>query len=203
MEKHVVCHKWWQKMFWGLFDACLANAYVCWRSVAPAKRTHIEFMHEVHQALVNNTFDEANCWGNKITPPPRVQQKVEKVFTTPKKKRVATATTPTAAGIVLPATATLSPNLLRNHGLTQYSSTERYAKELQHNLKTARKGNRAVQKRCRVCLKDKKPNVFSTWCCVACNYAFLCHSDKRDCFVRHHCALNNAVENEVKKVRFN
>jgi hypothetical protein len=69
LEKHVVCHKWWQKMFWGLFDACLANAYVCWKSVAPTKRTHIDFMHEVHQALVNNTFDEANCWGNKITPP--------------------------------------------------------------------------------------------------------------------------------------
>ena len=65
----------------------VANAFVCWRSVAPAKRTHIEFMHELHQALVNNCFDEANTWGNKVTPPPAVREKVEKVVHIPTSKR--------------------------------------------------------------------------------------------------------------------
>ena len=107
LEKHIVCPKWWQKMFWGLFDACVANAFVCWRSVAPTKRTHIQFMHDLHQALVNNCFDETNSWGNKINPPPAVQVKVDKVFNTPTSKRARAVSravsTPTASGIILPA----------------------------------------------------------------------------------------------------
>jgi hypothetical protein len=63
LEAVTHCHKWWQKLFWGLIDGALVNAYICWRSVDPTRRTHVKFMLAVHQALVNNTLDETGTWG--------------------------------------------------------------------------------------------------------------------------------------------
>ena len=59
------CHKWWQKCFWGIIDGALVNAYICWRSVDPSRRTHMKFMLSIHQALVNNQWDTAGTWGPK------------------------------------------------------------------------------------------------------------------------------------------
>ena len=56
------CHKWWQKCFWGLVDGALVNAFICWRSVDPSRRTHMKFMLSLHQALVNNQFDTTGTW---------------------------------------------------------------------------------------------------------------------------------------------
>ena len=38
------CHKWWHKCFWGIMDGALVNAFICWRSVDPKRRTHMRFM---------------------------------------------------------------------------------------------------------------------------------------------------------------
>ena len=51
------------KYFWALMDAAVANAYLCWKSVDPKKRTHYEFMELLHDGIVNNKFDTMGSWG--------------------------------------------------------------------------------------------------------------------------------------------
>ena len=70
LESTSHCHKWRQKCFWGLIDGALVNAYICWRSVDPSRRTHMKFMLSIHQALVNNQWDTLGTWGAKSLLPP-------------------------------------------------------------------------------------------------------------------------------------
>ena len=70
------CHKWWQKCFWGLIDGALVNAFICWRSVDPKRRSHMRFMTAIHQALVNNDFDTTGTWGPKSLMSPDVSRRM-------------------------------------------------------------------------------------------------------------------------------
>jgi hypothetical protein len=57
-EREIVSHKWWVRLFWGLSDAALANAYIIWKHYHLEREcTRDEFMGLLHEGLLGNGLD--------------------------------------------------------------------------------------------------------------------------------------------------
>jgi hypothetical protein len=192
MERHIVCHKWWQKYFWGLMDCALSNAYICWKSVAPSKRSHQRFFELLHDGLVNNTFDTTGTWG-LINPKVRihVSKTPLKVLDPPK-----TPSTPLRQLSVAEkyAAAAFSPSDTEGHGLVLWGATSEYKHVVKHR---GRKGTSQARKRCAQCKLEGRPDVFTSWVCPPCNNVFLCDR-KRNCYQHWHQRLNRNVKDCTK-----
>ena len=143
------CHKWWQKCFWGIIDGALVNAFICWRSVDPSRRTHMRFMTGVHQALVNNRWDTIGHWGARSLQSPDVTRRQKKF-----KGKYVNKTPPTPVTIIptvkSPTGVTHELVLLNKTALHQNMIRR---KEVKPNAK--------AEKRCVQCKKDGRQNMFS------------------------------------------
>lgn len=57
-EREIVSFKWWVRLFWGLMDGALSNAFIIWKSFHPEKEcTRMEFMLSMHEGLMENGLD--------------------------------------------------------------------------------------------------------------------------------------------------
>ena len=157
------CHKWWQNCFWGIIDGALVNAFICWRSVDPSRRTHMRFMTGVHQALVNNQWDTIGHWGARSLQSPDVTRRQKKF-----KGKYVNKTPPTPVTIIptvkSPTGVTHELVLLNKTALHQNMIRR---KEVKPNAK--------AEKRCVQCKKDGRQNVFTKWVCLGCGYIPLCN----------------------------
>ena len=180
------CHKWWQKCFWGLIDGALVNAFICWRSVDPSRRSHMRFMTAVHQGLVNNQWDTLGHWGARSLQSPDVIRRVKKF-----KGRYAAKTPPTPITIV---PAVKSPTNV-THELVLFKTTAKYQNMIRR--KELPKTNRA-QTRCVQCRTEGRKDVFTKWVCMGCGYLPLCNAKTKrkvhyDCFKKYHAAKKLAI----------
>ena len=180
------CHKWWQKCFWGLIDGALVNAFICWRSVDPSRRSHMRFMTAVHQGLVNNQWDTLGHWGARSLQSPEVIRRVKKF-----KGRYAAKTPPTPVTIV---PVVKSPTNV-THELVLFKTTAKYLNMIRR--KELPKTNRA-QTRCVQCRTEGRKDVFTKWVCMGCGYLPLCNAKTKrkvhyDCFKKYHAAKKLAI----------
>ena len=181
MERHVICQKWWQKYFWGIFDMAVTNAYICWKSVDVKRRSHEQFIEELHKGLVNNCFDVSNSWGITDVPPPLTR--------TPKKVKNTIQLTPQLE---------LSPQIVREHKLVAYKSTLEYAYAIKSKSTKPRK---RFTKRCQQCLSEKIPDNFTSFVCTGCNHTWLCNVNSRNCFVKWHVQMAEKVKMERLRIQ--
>ena len=176
LEAVTHCHKWWQKLFWGLIDGALVNAYICWRSVDPARRTHMKFMLSVHQALVHNTFDTTGTWGALATRDP---------ITAARNKKTPSPATPPHPIVMLPKVT--SPGNVK-HELVVLSKTKYWQNKIRRReVKANTRGNT----RCVYCRKQGRKDQFTKWACAGCGFVPLCNTktkrkQSQDCFKRYH-----------------
>lgn len=57
-EREIISHKWWCRLFWGLLDGAIANAFIVWKQFHPEKEfTRDEFMLQLHEGLLGNSLD--------------------------------------------------------------------------------------------------------------------------------------------------
>ena len=170
------CHKWWQKCFWGLIDGAIVNAYICWRSVDPARRTHVKFMLAVHQALVHNSFDSTGTWGALAFREPASIRKL---------KQTPSPSTPPHPIIMLPKVT--SPGQVK-HELVVLAKTKFWQNKVRRREV---KSNTRANSRCVFCLKQGRKNSFTKWACAGCGFLPLCNlktkrKQNEDCFRKHH-----------------
>ena len=179
MEATSHCHKWWQKCFWGLIDGAFVNAFLCWRSVDPSRRTHMRFMLAVHQALVNNQWDTLGHWGPNSLRPPEVIRRQKKF------KGTYVNQTPPAPVPIIPTIK--SPTNVK-HELVLLSSTTHWQNKIRR--KEVPK-NKKASLRCVQCKAEGRPDSFSKFVCLGCGYVPLCNDEtkrkiKHNCFHRYH-----------------
>ena len=175
LEAVTHCHKWWQKLFWGLIDGALVNAYICWRSVDPTRRTHVKFMLAVHQALVNNTFDETGTWGAVSMREPQ----------TAAKRKTPSPATPPHPIVMLPKVT--SPGAVK-HELVVLAKTKYWQNKIRRREV---KANTRANTRCVYCRKQGRKDQFTKWACAGCGFVPLCNvktkrKQTQDCFQRFH-----------------
>ena len=173
------CHKWWQKCFWGLIDGAIVNAYICWRSVDPARRTHVKFMLAVHQALVHNSFDTTGTWGALAF---REPVSIRRLKQTP-----SPATPPHP--IIMMSKIT-SPGQVK-HELVVLAKTKFWQNKVRRREV---KSNRRANSRCVYCLKQGRKNSFTKWACAGCGFVPLSNlktkrKQDEDCFRKHHVMI--------------
>ena len=173
IEKFSTCHKWWEKGFMGFLDIALTAAFVCWNFLNPRKNSHEKFMKEVHQAFMNNTWDETGTWGIPDVVPERISKKGIPVRT-PLKVRIDQC-------------AVSSPILSNEHVLVKMVQTALW----EHKLNSKEVGpKQTARKRCQQCLNEKRPEAKTSYVCVQCNYTYLCKpgnsKNNFDCFRRWH-----------------
>ena len=178
LEAVTHCHKWWQKLFWGLIDGAIVNAYICWRSVDPARRTHMKFMLAIHQALVNNTMDTTGTWGAMALRDP-VNLRRQKL--TPE----ITTKTPPRPIIMVPKLQ--SPGQVQ-HELVVLSKTKFWQNKIRRREVAA---NKRANTRCVYCRQQGHKDSFTKWACVGCGFTPLCNVKtkrkyKQDCFLKYH-----------------
>ena len=179
IENVTHCHKWWQKCFWGLIDGALVNAYICWRSIDPSRRTHMKFMLSIHQGLVHNTFDTTGTWGAVAFRDPAYKPK--RTPTTP-----ATAATPPRPIVMMPKIT--SPGQVK-HELVVLTKTTYWQNKIRRR---EIKANKRANSRCVHCRKQGRKDSFTKWVCVGCQFVPLCNSktkrsvNKQDCFAKYH-----------------
>ena len=175
LEAVTHCHKWWQKLFWGLIDGALVNAYICWRSVDPTRRTHVKFMLAVHQALVNNSFDETGTWGAVSMREPQ----------TAAKRKTPSPATPPHPIVMLPKVT--SPGAVK-HELVVLAKTKYWQNKIRRREV---KANTRANTRCVYCRKQGRKDQFTKWACAGCGFVPLCNvktkrKQTQDCFQRFH-----------------
>ena len=173
IEKFSTCHKWWEKGFMGFLDIALTAAFVCWNFLNPRKNSHEKFMKEVHQAFMNNTWDETGTWGIPDVVPERISKKGIPVRT-PLKVRIDQC-------------AVSSPILSNEHVLVKMVQTALW----KHKVNSKEVGpKQTARKRCQQCLNEKRPEAKTSYVCVQCNYTYLCKpgnsKNNFDCFRRWH-----------------
>jgi hypothetical protein len=55
MEREIVSHKWWMRLFFGLLDGAVTNAYIIWKGFHPDEDvTRMEFVLALHEGLMDN-----------------------------------------------------------------------------------------------------------------------------------------------------
>jgi len=180
------CHKWWQKCFWGIIDGALVNAFICWRSVDPSRRTHMRFMLSIHQALVNNQWDSVGTWGAKSLLSPDVVRKTAK-----QKGRRAPKTPPTPITLI---PTVKSPTGVQ-HELVLLSETAHWKNMIRR--KEVPK-NKKASHRCWQCKKEGRRNSFTKFVCVGCGYLPLCNPKwkrkvKQNCFQQYHAVKRISI----------
>jgi len=173
------CHKWWQKCFWGIIDGALVNAFICWRSVDPKRRSHMRFLAAIHQALVNNDFDHTGTWGPKSLMAPEVSRRLARK--SPGKHTYS----PKNPIVMLPKVQ--SPGNVK-HELVVMSKTKMWLNKIRRK---EIKANAKANKRCVQCKLDGKPDSFTKWVCLGCGYIYLCNAKTKrkgnqDCFAKYH-----------------
>jgi hypothetical protein len=179
IENVTHCHKWWQKCFWGLIDGALVNAYICWRSVDPSRRTHMKFMLSIHQGLVHNTFDTTGTWGAVAFRDPVYKPK--RTPATP-----ATAATPPRPIVMMPKIT--SPGQVK-HELVVLTKTTYWQNKIRRR---EIKANKRANSRCVYCRKQGRKDSFTKWVCVGSQFIPICNSktkrsvNKQDCFAKYH-----------------
>jgi hypothetical protein len=184
LERHVVNHKWWKKYFWALMDAAIANAFLCWKSVDPKKRSHYDFMELLHDGMVSNKFDTLGSWGLvPLALPKKAKIHVPK---TPSKKPAA------QSAEELAHTQVLSPTITDHHIHISWKNTAEY------QLGVRTKGinpKSKPRKRCMQCKEDGVPDKWSYYVCTGCNNTFLCRGP---CFTRWHTRLAKTIKHGLK-----
>ena len=170
------CHKWWQKCFWGIIDGAIVNAYICWRSVDPARRTHVKFMLQVHQALVHNAFDTTGTWGAVALQDPVSIRRL---------KQTISPATPPHPIIMMPKIT--SPGQVK-HELVVLAKTKFWQNKIRRR---EIKSNTRANSRCVYCLKQGRKDSFTKWACAGCSFVPLCNTKTKrkqneDCFRKHH-----------------
>ena len=186
------CHKWWQKCWWGLVDGALVNAFICWRSVDPKRRTHMKFMLSIHQALVNNQFDTTGTWGPNALKDPVLK---------PRARKDQTPKSPNKPIVMMPKIT--SPTQVK-HELVVLTKTKFWQNKLRRR---EIKSNKRANKRCVYCRQEGRKDSFTKWVCAGCGFVPLCNiktkrSIKQDCFRKYHEQLRIEVligQREVKR----
>ena len=164
------------------------NAFICWRSVDPSRRSHMRFMTAIHQALVNNQYDTLGHWGPKSLQSPDVVRRQKKF-----KGKYQAKTPPTPITIVPPVKSPTFHSV--KHELLLLSKTAHWQNQVRRKEipKTKRASLRCVQ-----CRKDGRPNIFTKWVCAGCSYLPLCNPKwkrkvKANCFERYHAIKKIAI----------
>jgi hypothetical protein len=143
-------------------------------------------MELLHEGMVLNTFDEDGTWG--------LQTQGAKVYETPQKKRKSAAPTSFHG---LPERRMMSPKFAMAHHLQLWRETTSFKKLEASNKKPRPRG------RCRQCLADGRPDVFTSYVCHACNDLFLCNEDgsqkkqKHECFRRWHVDIERKTKDSL------
>ena len=157
-------------------DGALVNAFICWRSVDPKRRTHMKFMLAIHQGLVNNSFDTTGSWGAVALREPVVMPRAKKEYT---------RKSPIKPIVMMPKVT--SPTLLK-HELVVVTKTEFWKKQVRRRLI---KGTKKGFKRCVFCRQEGRKDSFTKWVCTGCGFLPLCNvktkrTSKQDCFTTYH-----------------
>ena len=90
--------------------------------------------------------------------------------------------------VTLPNETVLSPTIREKYVLVKVADTTQY--------KWGRKGKKATpgkrvrhQKRCSMCKKEERKNIFTTWVCCACINITLC--EEQACFAKWHSDMDS------------
>lgn len=58
LEQGLVGWKWWHRLWWGLFDGAIVNAFIIWKHFHPEpEATRTEFMIQLQEEMIKNTLD--------------------------------------------------------------------------------------------------------------------------------------------------
>ena len=139
----------------------------------------MRFMTAIHQALVNNDFDNTGTWGPKSLVSAEVSKRVSRK--SPGKQ----AFSPKHPIVMLPKLQ--SPGDVK-HELVVMSKTKQWLNKVRRR---EIKPNAKANKRCVQCKIDGRPDSFTKWVCLGCGYVYLCNPKTKrkatqNCFMKYH-----------------
>jgi len=132
-------------------------------------------MLAVHQALVNNSFDETGTWGAVSMREPQ----------TAAKRKTPSPATPPHPIVMLPKVT--SPGAVK-HELVVLAKTKYWQNKIRRREV---KANTRANTRCVYCRKQGRKDQFTKWACAGCGFVPLCNvktkrKQTQDCFQRFH-----------------
>ena len=139
------------------------------------------FITGIHQALVNNDFDNTGTWGPKSLMSADVSRRLAR------KSPGKHSRSPRNPIVMMPKVQ--SPGDVK-HELVVMSKTRHWMNKVRRR---EIKPNAKANKRCVQCRQDGRPDSFTKWVCLGCGYTYLCNPKTKrkttqNCFLKFHNA---------------